>query len=175
MRAVPFVLLVAGCTHNRPLNQVREVAGSQVEVSGMYGQAVTVQAVSQGNDVAFIDKSNGGYVPAGEIVKVTDVRRGQGAIEGLGIGALVGAGIGVVAGFASGDDKCDEESWCILTFTAEEKAAFGGILLGMTGGLVGLIVGATMGSTYIYSNESTGVAVIPIGPKDSVAGVTVKF
>jgi len=44
------------------------------------------------------------------------------------IGAAVGAGVGVAAGLAAGDDT---EGW--WRFTAAEKAAFGGVALGLAG------------------------------------------
>jgi hypothetical protein len=59
-------------------------------------------------------------------------------VKGMGIGAGSGALLGIVLGFASGDDEpC---SW--VCFSAEEKAAVGGIALGITGGVIGLIAGA---------------------------------
>ena len=59
--------------------------------------------------------------------------------RGARIGALVGLVAGMALGFASGDD--DPNGW--FAMTAGEKALAGGVLLGGTGGLLGLIVGAT--------------------------------
>ena len=56
-----------------------------------------------------------------------------------GIGALVGVVAGLALGLAAGDD--DPNQW--FAMTAGEKAVAGGILMGGTGALVGLVVGAT--------------------------------
>lgn len=59
-------------------------------------------------------------------------------LKGLGIGAGSGAALGIVLGFADGADRnC---SW--VCFSAEEKAVMGGVVLGITGGVIGLIAGA---------------------------------
>jgi hypothetical protein len=54
------------------------------------------------------------------------------------IGMLVGGTIGAVAGLAEGDDECRPGSWCIMMFSAGEKATMGFI----GGGLLGALVGA---------------------------------
>lgn len=60
------------------------------------------------------------------------------ALKGLGYGAAGGAGLGIVLGLASSDDSdCG-----FICFSAGEMAAMGGIFLGITGGVVGLIAGA---------------------------------
>ena len=67
--------------------------------------------------------------------------RGQGLLRGGGIGLLVGAVGGAVLGFADGDDRCDPNSWCFLSFSAEDKALMGAIALGGGGALIGGTVG----------------------------------
>jgi hypothetical protein len=56
--------------------------------------------------------------------------------KGAGIGALVGATSGVVMGYASGDDR----GWCC--FSAGEKAVAYGVGLGLSGLVVGMVIGA---------------------------------
>lgn len=58
--------------------------------------------------------------------------------KGLMIGAGVGATVGIITGAADGTDRVG--CW-IFCMTAEEKAALGGVLLGLTGGMAGLVVG----------------------------------
>lgn len=58
-------------------------------------------------------------------------------LKSVGVGLLVGAGTGALIGLASGDD--DPQQW--FAFSAEEKALMGGAMLGVTGAVVGLIVG----------------------------------
>lgn len=63
---------------------------------------------------------DGSCVDATSVVRVTETRRGRGALEGLGIGALIGIGIGAVIGLSSGDDDCDDDhhNSCFLEFCA---------------------------------------------------------
>jgi hypothetical protein len=82
-------------------------------------------------------------VATSEIGTVVIKKRGRGALEGLGIGILAGAVTGALIGFASGDD---DPQTVFLPLTAEEKALEGGIVLGGAGGLLGLPIGAAVGS-----------------------------
>ena len=61
-------------------------------------------------------------------------------LKGLGLGVLIGAGTGAILGFASGDDKCGENT-CLFG-DAEFKAGALGIVLGVAGGVIGTITGA---------------------------------
>jgi hypothetical protein len=63
---------------------------------------------------------------------------GRGAL----IGGLIGIGAGIAAGFIEGDDKPDPDAWISFNYTAEQKAIGYGVLLGITGTLIGLIIGA---------------------------------
>jgi hypothetical protein len=62
--------------------------------------------------------------------------------RGAGFGALLGASVGAVLGFADGDDECAEGNWCIIQFSAADKAVMGGLAVGVLGGAVGGILGA---------------------------------
>lgn len=84
-------------------------------------------------------------IPFDQLVAVRFVRHGTGALEGGGIGAGTGVALGIMIGFGSGDDP---KGW--FSLTAEEKAAILGIGLGATGGLVGAITGAIIGSKNIF-------------------------
>jgi len=86
-------------------------------------------------------------------------RRGPGALKGLGLGILAGAAAGVAAGFAAGDDpQCpmSAESGCIFRFSAEDKAAGGGVAGALIGGLLGTLIGTAIGQTdeYIFRNPN---------------------
>lgn len=74
-------------------------------------------------------------VPAGE-------RRQP--LKGLGLGAGAGALAGAVLGLASGDDP---DSCWLICYTAGEKAAMGGIVLGVTGAVIGLVAGSLTKAT----------------------------
>ena len=84
-------------------------------------------------------------------------RRGQGALEGLGLGMLVGVVTGAATGIAAGDDPmCPmySESNCILRFSAADKAVGFGIAGALIGGLLGTLIGTAIGHTdeYIFRN-----------------------
>ena len=160
--------LFVGCTSHKPLTDVAMLkSGDTVTIDGDV-EAIVVQT-AQG--VVF--QSERGYVPLGQVTRVTQTRHALGAGQGLLIGAGIGAGVGIVMGFAAGDDPpC--EGFCLFRMDAGDKAALGGIALGMMGGLVGVIAGAVRGSDVIYENGES-VRVTPNGPPGSVGGVTVTF
>ncbi len=86
-------------------------------------------------------------VPLGSVREIT-IRSGlAGFARGAGIGFLVGGSLGVAVGFASGDDK---EGF--IRFSAGEKAAGAGLLLGLLGGVIGGATGAAQGAeeTYVF-------------------------
>jgi hypothetical protein len=179
IRAVVALTAVTttACTHQRDFRTLPDAAGRQVTVATQNGAEVE----------AHVDVSSVGYglrLPDGQVLpfeqvrEVVAVKRGRGALEGLGLGALGGAGLGVVMGLASGDDQCDEDghNWCILTFTAEEKAVLFGFMMGSLGGLIGLVAGAIRGSRDVYSfGSEQQFKITPSGPPGSVAGATITF
>jgi hypothetical protein len=165
--------LLAGCTHNRPLTSVNEIGGENVVVETTHGESIDVYAAPVPNGVV-LRPAEGGFVPAHTVVRVVQIRRGRGAFEGFAATGGVGLVLGALIGYGSGDDHCTD--FCILTFTAGEKAMILGTTMGLAGGLVGLIVGAALGSHFVYSNENRQTARIKaLGPPGSAAGFTVAF
>jgi hypothetical protein len=81
-------------------------------------------------------------------IRLENTKSGRAAVEGLGFGFLVGALVGAGIGLVSGDDNPEES--LILSFTAEEKAALAGIIVGAMGGVTGLLIGAALGSPETY-------------------------
>ena len=76
-------------------------------------------------------------VARSEIAAMEVATQGQRKVlKSVGVGLLVGALSGAAIGLASGNDQ-----GTFLAFSAEEKAAMGGVALGVTGAVVGLIVG----------------------------------
>jgi hypothetical protein len=63
--------------------------------------------------------------------------RGAAALRGSAIGLLAGAATGAVIGFLDGDDPRN----AFIQFSAGEKAALGGILLGAGGAAAGMLIG----------------------------------
>ena len=116
-------------------SRVRITAAS-LELSEAVG---TVQeATREALVVQFEYPSRVATVDRSEIGKMDiSIQQQRKVLKSFGVGLLVGAGSGALIGLASGDD--DPQQW--FAFTAEEKALVGGAMLGLTGGVVGLIVG----------------------------------
>jgi hypothetical protein len=176
MRAAPLLLAACliACTHERPISQIHDVTGKWVIVETTNHEKVEAVAIAASDGVTFTNDRV--MLGPSEVASVTEVRRGRGALEGAGIGFLTGATIGAVIGFADGDDECDDSGgqWCILVFTATEKAILGGIFIGGIGTIVGVVFGAAMGSKFVYSYGDQ-VRVTPTGPPGSMGGATITF
>jgi hypothetical protein len=178
MRALLAVVVLAGCTHTRPITEAHELVGEWVtvetyshETTEVYVEQAYVEGATEG--IAF-RSATGGYVAISEIAKIVDKRVGRGGLEGFGLGFLGGAAVGAVIGYADGDDECDPNDghWCLFTMTAGEKAVLGGAVFGVLGGALGGLIGLARGSHFEYSY---GERVIPTGPPGSAAGMTIIF
>jgi hypothetical protein len=97
-----------------------------------------------------------------EIRAFEEVSHGRGLLHGMGLGALIGAGTGIVVGLSSGDDECQD--WCLVAFSAEEKAAYYALGLGGIGLIGGAVVGLLMGSRDRYVIDGRA----PAGPAPRV-------
>src|SRR6185503_15868448 len=150
MMRASVVVLVAACTHHRPIADVSAVAGDDVTVETYGGESIDVKA-EQAPDGLTFRTYGGGYIMPGNVARVVETRNAQGALEGLGIGALVGVVGGAALGYADGDDVCENEGHCILTFSAVDKATIGAVVFGVIGGGIGGAIGLIRGSRYIYS------------------------
>lgn len=81
--------------------------------------------------------------------------RKKGAVgRGILFGALSGAMLGAIIGFADGDDVCEPGSWCILQFSAEEKAAVGATTAIIPGLAVGALIGRNRKTIYINGDQT---------------------
>lgn len=74
---------------------------------------------------------------------------------------MIGGLTGSIIGLADGDDPVDYE----LKFTSGEKAVLGGIFFGGIGALVGLPVGAGVGSKDVYRINPSEEAAKSTPPK----------
>jgi hypothetical protein len=176
MRLFVILLGLSACTHHHHIAEAHELGGDTVTISGPRGPIEAV-GIKTPNGVEFQDTRSGQILTTADIDQIETKRHGQGALEGLAWGAVSGALLGGIYGYAQGDDHCsnDNGEWCILEFSAGEKATFGAIAFGGLGGLVGLIAGAAIGSTDVYEYPTTQAVVKPVGPPGSVAGMTVSF
>ena len=96
-----------------------------------------------------LDNQKTARLPAANVTEIKFVRKGKGALEGMGLGLIYGAVFGAGLGLAQGDDN--EGSWFRLS--AGQKAALLGITFGGAGFLAGLPIGTIAGSKDIYYLE----------------------
>ena len=104
------------------------------------------------------------FIPA-ENIKSFSVKKKNSVLKGALIGFGAGAVAGIVIGFASGDDPVNTEpvydpfSAAIVAFsnsfamTAGEKAVGGGLALGVSGAIVGTIIGALAKKKFIIGGK----------------------
>jgi len=100
--------------------------------------------------------------------------RSRHVLRSAGIGALVGAATGAFIGLADGDDP--KESF--LAFTAGEKAAMGGIVLGGAGLVIGTLIGALNVSehwTSVPLGDTRATPNLQLGVRGARLGVAVAF
>ncbi len=140
-----FLVLAVLAAHGSSLTgQVTSsvVTGSRVRLTApSLGLNEAVGTVQETTDDALVVQFE--YPRRRETVDRSEIAAMEVATEGqrkvlksVGVGLLVGALSGAAIGLASGDDE-----GTFLAFSAEEKAAMGGVALGLTGAVVGLIVG----------------------------------
>lgn len=151
------------------------------------GDVVRVQSTSAVGRFT-VDRIGSGRIllrdTAGSIVdvpldEVSDLRvlrgprsAGAGALRGAGYGLLVGGGAGVAIGLMSGDDPPDQ--W--FAFTAEEKAAMMGVLLGAGGAVIGALIGVSApGERWERVSPGETTRVLPSGDGGITVGYTVRF
>lgn len=84
-----------------------------------------------------LDVSDLKFVAVSHIDLIKIRRKGK-VGQGVLVGALSGVGVGVLIGLASGDDDPG-----ILSFSKEDKAAVGGITLGVLGTGIGALVASS--------------------------------
>lgn len=177
MRALVLAALaVSGCTHHPAIGDGRALIGARVRVEVNQGAEEEGVVVADRDGITV--STGSGDVSLWQTYKVTAVKRGRGALEGLGLGIVIAGGTGALIGLASGDDECDPDRECFLAFTAGEKAVITGVVFGSLGGLLGLLVGVAFGSRDVY--EIAGSApptprFVPSGPPGSAAGMTFHF
>ena len=77
-------------------------------------------------------------VPTAEVWRIQTKNRSAGAMKGFGTGLLVGGGTGALVGLATGGDD------------TEMAVPLGAIAFGAVGGLLGLVIGGSKGTTITY-------------------------
>ncbi|MDB4914354.1 MAG: hypothetical protein JWM95_1998 [Gemmatimonadetes bacterium] len=145
-------IMVAGSNDWQPQGVVTRVTGDAIDVDSI--------AVSR-SKIAQIEMSIG-----------TE----RHTLQGLGLGVILGAGAGAVLGYSSGDDQCAPKSGeysCFLLLTRRAKAVLLGGVMGVAGGLIGTIVGASH-KTDIWIPATSRLAIRPFVGSSS-AGLSLSF
>ncbi|MFD2514646.1 hypothetical protein ACFSRY_12290 [Pontibacter locisalis] len=93
-------------------------------------------------------------IPVSSVEKIK-YRKRKDFRKGLLLGGLGGAATGAVAGYADGDDECGPGTWCIVFFTAEDKAVLGAVLGVIPGMAIGALVGSSKKTIFINGNQDT--------------------
>jgi hypothetical protein len=105
------MLLGVSCTHQRPMSELHTLAGKRVTVE-VSGSAESVDAIAeQTADGVVFHAESGQLLSPPTIAEVSEVHRGRGAAEGLGIGFAIGFPIGAAAGYISAT-QCDRDPKC---------------------------------------------------------------
>lgn len=167
MRVCVPLLLATACTHHYAVPTLLPTSAA-VEATAqlVHDGEVELRAARTPDGIRWVQRTphdDGGarapavIVDADAIRSYTTVSHGRGALEGLALGAASGIAAGVAIGLASGDDHCNSDSFCILQFSAGDKALIGAAVLGSIGLGLGAALGAVIGSRDVYERGSGAV------------------
>jgi hypothetical protein len=119
-----------------------EKPGAQLWIERTDGSILRGELLAlQGEDLVIADKSSYEKVIVSfDEMKSIRIVKKSGFLKGIGLGLLTGGATGVLLGFAGGDD---DPGW--FSMTAGEKAALGGLALGIIGTGIGGLCGAVSG------------------------------
>ena len=142
--------------HAKRIKVYKAIISTSIQTKKMRGVLQEVQDSS----IIILSDDQRIRIPAISIQEVTIKRKGETG-RGALTGGLVGLGVGLMVGFGSGDDQCDPSSFCLFALTAEEKALTAGLALGMSGAVIGTIIGSlrraekitTNGDQHIFQNN----------------------
>ena len=139
------------------LNQ--KVAGKRAIIVFSAGHFLVVQDVKMDADsTSWMQPglSTRQYSATSDIHQIELNRRG--GLRGFAIGFLAGAATGAMFGFGEGSDpsscRLADHNCSFFSFSASDKAIIYGSTIGLSTGLIGLIIGRTNGSKIIYHNAS---------------------
>ena len=118
-----------------------EKKGSEIVIHKMDGQQANGELIAVKEDsLLLMEKATGSDVSAriGDIRKVKIVKKSK-ALLGAGLGSVVVGGAGAIIGAAQGSES-------VFDFTTGEKAMIFGGIFGLTGLILGGVVGAAAGA-----------------------------
>ena len=144
---VTLSVLTTSCTHIRHYSTFDEIntitKGKNANITLINEKDLIGKGIYIAPDSTFwLDPNTGNKqsIITSEVSSIVFKKRVQGAAEGLFLGLLGGVTAGILIGWAS-FDKPD-----IWFGSAKESATFGGFVLGCFGGLLGIPIGAIVGS-----------------------------
>ncbi len=154
---VILILCISSCTHRPKYFTIYDInyetKNKKVQLTLSNGQNLEVKGFRITADSSYWHNLTTGKkqsVATSDVKSVAIKRRGRGALEGLGFGGVIGFSIGALIGLNEGGDP--QKGFFYLT--AEEKAIIYGIYFGAIGGLVGIPVGAAVGSKDRFDIEN---------------------
>jgi len=154
---VAMVVFLSGCVHNRGFYSIPEINSltrdRKVHLTLSDGRVLdVVEFQIRGDSCRWLSPTDEKkqIVHKSYVRSVAIAQRGRGASEGFLLGGLIGLVGGVAMGYASGDDNPEGG---FISMTAKQKAVFLGFLLGGSGALIGLPIGAVVGSKDQYLIE----------------------
>lgn len=154
---------LSGCAHQYTMPPDPRVFGDEtLSIETWDGQWHTAQAVSTDRGPAW-DAGEDVPIPAFNVKTVVRSNVGRHVGIGTGVGALVGFAVGAAIGLSRGDDHCveDENHWCIMVMSAEEKAVIGGILMHAVGAAAGALIGGTTATKDVFVAPSLARLRVP--------------
>ena len=159
-----FTLFVSHAQSNPEIGKKQKVYNVSIKTLNNKTIRGKLHAVSDSQLVLLRSVNGQQYIDAENIRSFTMQRKNsplRGALIGFGIGAVTG----IITGFASGDDPVYNEpvydpfSAIVVSInnafamTKEEKAVMGGLGLGVSGAIIGAIVGSVAKKKFIIGGK----------------------
>lgn len=154
---VMLFFFISGCSHSYKYSSIAEInyetQNRKMQLTLSDGKILAVdkfRITADSSDWLHETTGNKQFVSTSDVKNVVIIKRGRGAFEGLGLGGVIGFCIGALIGLNEGSDPRSE----FFSLSAEEKAMIYGIYFGAIGGLIGIPVGAAIGSKDRFEMEN---------------------
>jgi hypothetical protein len=167
--------LVSACSFRKQVETMpTHLAGKRVQIRSTDGRTRAVRAEATPTGLAWRDVQ-GRLVRSSDVVEVSWVSHGRGAIDGLLVGLSGGIATGMVAGLVVSDSAVANimETDCVRCLTTGDKVIVLGAFGGVIGAVAGLVVGAGGGTRFTYKLRAEDKPRVHlVGPSGSVAGLS---
>jgi hypothetical protein len=150
-RAIVLATTLAACLKQRPLHDVRELAGEEVIVKTTTEKFEATVAVDR-DEITFRTPT-GKTVRFDDVLNVQKIRRVRGALTVAALFAPVGIIAGAILGYTAGGDlPCPQGEACRGMISAPRYAAIGATAVGGLGAAIGLVLGYALGGADVYGD-----------------------